>query len=49
MDRLAFHDCIGGCDGCLNFNNKDNAGLQEAVNSLETIYIKNSFNTLLSR
>ena len=25
--RLAFHDCVGGCDGCINVNNHDNAGL----------------------
>ena len=27
----AFHDCVGpaGCDGCLNINTPDNAGLRE--------------------
>ena len=27
----AFHDCVGpdGCDGCLNLNTPDNAGLGE--------------------
>lgn len=25
--RMAFHDCMGGCDGSLNFNNPDNGGL----------------------
>lgn len=24
--RLAFHDCVGGCDGCLNLRNPSNAG-----------------------
>ena len=22
--RIAFHDCVGGCDGCINRNNPDN-------------------------
>merc|ERR1711860_490402 len=25
--RLAFHDCVGGCDGCLNHDDPDNQGL----------------------
>lgn len=25
--RLAFHDCVGGCDGCLNLRNPSNAGM----------------------
>ena len=25
--RMAFHDCMGGCDGSLNFSNPDNGGL----------------------
>ena len=25
--RLSFHDCVGGCDGCLNLNNPSNAGM----------------------
>ena len=24
--QLVFHSCIGGCDGCLNFEEKDNIG-----------------------
>ena len=24
--RIAFHDCVGGCDGCINRANSDNAG-----------------------
>ncbi len=27
--RLAFHDCVGGCDGCLNVNDADNAGFND--------------------
>lgn len=31
--RLAFHDCVGsdGCDGCLNTDQSDNAGLLKVV------------------
>ena len=40
---LAFHDCVSTkCDGCLNMDNPDNAGLQRAIDSLEvarTTYI----------
>jgi len=41
--RLAFHDCVGGCDGCLNINNADNAGLEDVVASLDTVYTDNSY------
>ncbi|CAH1783712.1 unnamed protein product [Owenia fusiformis] len=36
--RLAFHDCVGGCDGCVNLANSDNAGLQIYINDLEPVY-----------
>ena len=26
MVRLVFHDCVGGCDGCINRQNTQNAG-----------------------
>ena len=29
--RLAFHDCIAGCNGCINIANPSNAGLKGAV------------------
>ena len=47
--RLAFHDCVGGCDGCLNTDNPDNAGLADIVNNLETVYEDNGYSALLSR
>lgn len=25
--RMIFHDCVGGCDGCIDMNNKGNAGM----------------------
>ena len=36
--RLSFHDCVGGCDGCLNTDNEDNAGLAPLVAAYEEIY-----------
>jgi Peroxidase len=46
--RLAFHDCVGGCNGCINFNNPDNNGLQPAVSNLTTIYYANGYNKIVS-
>lgn len=25
--RLIFHDCFGGCDGCINLNDPSNGGM----------------------
>jgi len=47
--RLAFHDCVGGCDGCLNTDNPDNAGLSDIVAELDTIYQDNGYSELMSR
>ena len=47
--RLSFHDCVGGCDGCLNLDNEDNAGLEDIVTLLEEVYADNNFSELLSR
>ena len=33
--RLTFHDCVGGCDGCINIDNPHNAGLQDAIDGME--------------
>ncbi len=46
--RLSFHDCLGGCDGCLNLErNPDNAGLWRITDAMEPLYQNHS--TLLSR
>ncbi|CAH1786800.1 unnamed protein product [Owenia fusiformis] len=45
--RVAFHDCVGGCDGCLNLRDSNNAGLDVYVEPLETVYAK--YNTDLTR
>ena len=38
--RLAFHDCIGsgGCDGCIDHSNPDNAGLKRYTDPLDLLY-----------
>jgi len=46
--RLGFHDCVGGCNGCVNFNNPDNAGLQPAVDVFTSLYYKNGYNNIIS-
>jgi len=35
--RLAFHDCVGGCDGCIDMTNLDNNGLQGPVSLLNDV------------
>jgi hypothetical protein len=36
--RLGFHDCVGGCDGCVDMNNPANSGLHLPMDALlETV------------
>jgi hypothetical protein len=35
--RLTFHDCVGGCDGCVDLQNPLNFGLDLPINDLEPI------------
>ncbi len=35
--RLGFHDCVGGCDGCIDMKNTDNKGLEKSLDVLESI------------
>jgi len=49
MVRLAFHDCVGGCDGCLNINDPDNKGLETVIADLETVYQDEGFSDIISR
>jgi len=49
MVRLAFHDCVGGCNGCININNEDNAGLPDLVATLDTLYTSNNLDAVLTR
>ena len=32
-----FHDCVGGCDGCINLNDPDNNGLDIPIEALQDI------------
>ena len=38
--RMIFQDCVGGCDGCINMSNPDNARLDSAMYSLEPLVTK---------
>ncbi len=33
-----FHDCVGGCDGCINIDSPHNAGLDLAIEIMENVY-----------
>mmetsp|Transcript_30181 Transcript_30181/g.65163 ORF Transcript_30181/g.65163 Transcript_30181/m.65163 type:complete len:1030 (+) Transcript_30181:308-3397(+) len=35
--RHGFHDCVGGCDGCVDMSNPDNAGLDVPIEALEPV------------
>ena len=35
--RLGFHDCVGGCDGCVDLLDPDNKGLDVAITALEDV------------
>jgi hypothetical protein len=35
--RMIFHDCVGGCDGCLDLDNPENFGLSKPVNALRDV------------
>jgi Peroxidase len=35
--RLNFHDCVGGCDGCVDLQNPSNFGLHIPIDALEPI------------
>jgi Peroxidase len=35
--RLSFHDCVGGCDGCVDLKNPSNFGLDIPIEALEPV------------
>jgi Peroxidase len=35
--RLIFHDCVGGCNGCVDITNPDNFGLEPAIDDLAIV------------
>ncbi|CAB4059222.1 E1.11.1.7 [Lepeophtheirus salmonis] len=45
--RLVFHDCVDGCDACLNFDLISNRGLKKIVDALEPTY--ENYKSILSR
>ena len=49
MVRLSFHDCVGGCDGCINIENDSNNGLADLIDALDLVYTDNDFGDILSR
>lgn len=38
--RLGFHDCVGGCNGCVDMTNPDNKGLQEPIDAIYPLVVK---------
>ncbi|KAL3919385.1 MAG: hypothetical protein SGILL_003781 [Bacillariaceae sp.] len=40
--RLSFHDCVGGCNGCVDMTNPDNAGLEKPIKALKPIVDKHA-------
>eukprot|EP00543_Licmophora_paradoxa_P004946 CAMPEP_0202441846 /NCGR_PEP_ID=MMETSP1360-20130828/1354_1 /ASSEMBLY_ACC=CAM_ASM_000848 /TAXON_ID=515479 /ORGANISM="Licmophora paradoxa, Strain CCMP2313" /LENGTH=650 /DNA_ID=CAMNT_0049057019 /DNA_START=102 /DNA_END=2054 /DNA_ORIENTATION=- len=38
--RLSFHDCVGGCDGCVDLVDPENAGLLGPIEALQSIVNK---------
>ena len=36
--QLGFHDCVSGCEGCINLDNSANNGLSDAIDFMEEIY-----------
>jgi Peroxidase len=40
--RLAFHDCVGGCDGCVDMSNPSNFGLDLPIDALEPVVQHNT-------
>ena len=37
FQNLGFHDCVSGCDGCINLDNAANNGLSPAIDAMEEI------------
>merc|ERR1712238_597439 len=47
--RLVFHDCVGGCDGCVDLTNPENNGLQIPITALQPIVDEFEVQGVLSR
>ena len=46
--RLAFHACIGGCDGCINYAHPGNAGLMSFVEEYVQIFNENGVKNVMT-
>ena len=40
--RLGFHSCVGGCNGCLNLDDRMNVGLKSGLKTLDMFYVENN-------
>ena len=38
LKYIGFHDCVSGCDGCINLDNAANNGLSDAIDFVEELY-----------
>ena len=47
--RLIFHDCVTGCDGCLDLSNSANFGLAGIFQEVNTLYDNQFADTGMSR
>lgn len=43
-----FHSCVGGCNGCVDLDNSDNAGLDDVVDGLQSVYYDNGYDDIVS-
>jgi hypothetical protein len=46
---LSFHDCVGGCDGCIDLTDPDNTGLGFAIHALNGVVDEFSDSEWLTR
>lgn len=47
--RISFHDCVGGCDGCVDVTKEENAPLADISNSMTELYESIPDKTLFGR
>lgn len=47
--RLGFHDCVGGCNGCVNLELPANNGLKVITDALDEVYYGNKFYYIVSK
>ena len=45
---LGCHDCVGGCDGCIDFENESNNGLANIVANLTGVYNTGGYSVSLA-